>query len=325
MVKVRHDIDLTAFSMSLQPVRDRGAGTPASPIPISERPWWRWTLAIAAIAAGEAAELVWLLEHPPLYTSGTSGKPADLLEARFPLFETGRGGQVTYHGHQPAGGLCDVSDLKRRQPDVQGLCRRAGSNGSSAPSPPSAPRHRRTPRGPRDVGVSGVRPAARQGPGPSRTRSRPSAPTAALGFPSTASRSMSSPTSTHFSARSCPAASSIPAYGVTSLADLGLPVTMMDVDVALRAAFEDVFGGATHPLPENRRPGAASDRRKHRKALASRRRRCEIVSIAGVVVEWPRRFAVARSASAQAQPSRPRLPAAQKHRLDGAVTAVAHL
>ena len=51
-----------------------------------------------AIAAREAGELVWLLEHPPLYTSGTSGKAGDLLAPRFPLFATGRGGQVTYHG-----------------------------------------------------------------------------------------------------------------------------------------------------------------------------------------------------------------------------------
>src|SRR6201981_2301435 len=53
---------------------------------------------VADIAAHGAPELVWLLEHPPLYTSGTSGKPSDLLDPRFPLFATGRGGQLTYHG-----------------------------------------------------------------------------------------------------------------------------------------------------------------------------------------------------------------------------------
>ena len=58
----------------------------------------------AAIARGEAAERVWLLEHPPLYTAGTSSKPADLLDARFPVFETGRGGQVTYPGPGQRGG-----------------------------------------------------------------------------------------------------------------------------------------------------------------------------------------------------------------------------
>src|SRR5262249_32349041 len=69
-----------------------------------------------AIAAGEAGELVWLLEHPPLYTSGTSGKAADLLDARFPLFATGRGGQLTYHG--PGQRVAYVMlDLKRRPPD----------------------------------------------------------------------------------------------------------------------------------------------------------------------------------------------------------------
>src|SRR5438552_7225249 len=72
----------------------------------------------AAIAAGEAPELAWLLEHPPLYTSGTSGKAGDLLEARFPVFETGRGGQLTYHG--PGQRVAYVMlDLKRRQPDVR--------------------------------------------------------------------------------------------------------------------------------------------------------------------------------------------------------------
>jgi lipoyl(octanoyl) transferase len=51
-----------------------------------------------AIAAGAAAELVWLLEHPPLYTAGTSTNRADVIDARFPIYESGRGGQLTYHG-----------------------------------------------------------------------------------------------------------------------------------------------------------------------------------------------------------------------------------
>ena len=72
----------------------------------------------AAIAAGEAPELVWLLEHPPVYTSGTSGKPEDLRDPRFPLVPTGRGGQVTYHG--PGQRVAYVMlDLKRRRPDVR--------------------------------------------------------------------------------------------------------------------------------------------------------------------------------------------------------------
>ncbi|HXT07124.1 MAG TPA: lipoyl(octanoyl) transferase LipB [Roseiarcus sp.] len=71
-----------------------------------------------AIAAGAAAERVWLVEHPPLYTAGASAKRADLLDARFPVFKTGRGGQYTYHG--PGQRVAYVMlDLKRRRPDLR--------------------------------------------------------------------------------------------------------------------------------------------------------------------------------------------------------------
>ena len=71
-----------------------------------------------AIAAGAAAERVWLVEHPPLYTAGASAKRADLLDARFPVFKTGRGGQYTYHG--PGQRVAYVMlDLKRRLPDLR--------------------------------------------------------------------------------------------------------------------------------------------------------------------------------------------------------------
>src|SRR5438477_13073762 len=73
---------------------------------------------VAEIATHQARELVWLLEHPPLYTSGTSGKAQDLLEPRFPMFASGRGGQLTYHG--PVQRVAYVMmDLKRRRPDVR--------------------------------------------------------------------------------------------------------------------------------------------------------------------------------------------------------------
>lgn len=73
---------------------------------------------VAAISAGTARELVWLVEHPPLYTAGTSAKAADLLSADFPVFETGRGGEHTYHG--PGQRVAYVMlDLKRRNPDVR--------------------------------------------------------------------------------------------------------------------------------------------------------------------------------------------------------------
>jgi lipoyl(octanoyl) transferase len=73
---------------------------------------------VQAIRAGTAPETVWLLEHPPLYTAGTSAKPADLLTPRFPVYPAGRGGQYTYHG--PGQRVAYVMlDLKQRQPDVR--------------------------------------------------------------------------------------------------------------------------------------------------------------------------------------------------------------
>src|SRR5690242_13918551 len=72
----------------------------------------------AAISDGAAAELVWLLEHPPLYTAGTSARSADVLDERFPVYESGRGGQLTYHG--PGQRVAyTMLDLKHRSPDVR--------------------------------------------------------------------------------------------------------------------------------------------------------------------------------------------------------------
>src|SRR6187549_3023231 len=71
-----------------------------------------------AILAGRAPELVWLLEHPPLYTAGTSARPEELIEARFPVHHVGRGGQFAYHG--PGQRVAYVMlDLNRRKPDVR--------------------------------------------------------------------------------------------------------------------------------------------------------------------------------------------------------------
>jgi len=72
----------------------------------------------AAIHAGRADELVWLLEHPPVYTGGTSADPAELLSGRFPVFETGRGGRYTYHGPGQRVGYV-LLDLARRSKDVR--------------------------------------------------------------------------------------------------------------------------------------------------------------------------------------------------------------
>ena len=75
---------------------------------------------VADIREGTSPEQVWLLEHPPLYTAGTSAKPSDLIEKKFPVFETGRGGQYTYHGPGQRVGYV-MLDLKQRQktPDIK--------------------------------------------------------------------------------------------------------------------------------------------------------------------------------------------------------------
>ncbi len=73
---------------------------------------------VRAMQAGEAGELAWLVEHPPLYTAGTSAKGADLLSARFPVFPTGRGGQYTYHGPGQRVGYLMV-DLNTRGRDLR--------------------------------------------------------------------------------------------------------------------------------------------------------------------------------------------------------------
>ncbi|MDB5655107.1 MAG: lipoate-protein ligase, partial [Tardiphaga sp.] len=116
MVNDRQTLDIKPFS--------RGHDGPAVEWQVSDAPIpylqavTEMESRAARIADGIAPELVWLLEHPPLYTSGTSGKAADLLHARFPLFESGRGGQVTYHG--PGQRIAYVMlDLKARRPDVR--------------------------------------------------------------------------------------------------------------------------------------------------------------------------------------------------------------
>jgi len=72
----------------------------------------------AAVAAGDARELIWLLEHPPVYTGGTSADPAELIDPRFPVVQTGRGGRYTYHGPGQRVGYL-VLDLNRRGRDVR--------------------------------------------------------------------------------------------------------------------------------------------------------------------------------------------------------------
>src|SRR5215469_18370356 len=77
---------------------------------------------VAEIGRGEAGELVWLLKHPPIYTAGTSADDADLIDPRFPVYRTGRGGQFTYHGPGQRVGYV-MLNLKTRKPDVRGYVR----------------------------------------------------------------------------------------------------------------------------------------------------------------------------------------------------------
>src|SRR5487761_2048214 len=116
MVNDRQSLDLSTFARAA----DGGAVEwliSDAPVPYLEAVA-AMEARVADIGAGRAPELVWLLEHPPLYTSGTSGKAADLLDPRFPIFQTGRGGQYTYHG--PGQRVAYVMlDLKRRKPDVR--------------------------------------------------------------------------------------------------------------------------------------------------------------------------------------------------------------
>jgi lipoyl(octanoyl) transferase len=187
----------------------------------------------AAIAAGTAPELVWLLEHPPLYTSGTSAKDADLIDPRFPVYATGRGGQFTYHG--PGQRVVYLMlDLKRRKPDVRAYVASLEELIIRTLAAFNVSGERREDR----VGVW----VARPGKGAQHEDK-----IAAIGVRLKRWVSMHGiainvePNLSHFGGI-VPCGVADPRHGVTSLVDLGLPVTLPDVDVALKHAFEEVFG-----------------------------------------------------------------------------------
>jgi lipoyl(octanoyl) transferase len=241
MVNIRQNLDLTVFAASSGgDVEWRISDAPVDYLEAVAAMEAR----AAAIAAGEACELVWLLEHPPLYTSGTSGKTHDLLDARFPLFKTGRGGQVTYHG--PGQRVAYVLlDLKRRRPDVRAYVAALEEWIIRTLAAFNVRGERREDR----VGVWVARPD--KGAGFEDK-------IAAIGvrlkrWVSFHGISINvEPELGHFSAI-VPCGVADARYGVTSLVDLGLPVGLADVDIALRQAFEEVFG----PV-EARQPDAAA-------------------------------------------------------------------
>jgi lipoyl(octanoyl) transferase len=198
---------------------------------------------VGDIAAGNAPELVWLLEHPPLYTAGTSARPGDLVEARFPVHHVGRGGQFTYHG--PGQRVAYVMlDLKRRAPDVRRFVttleewvirtravfnvrgeRRDDRIGVWVRRPDKGPQHEDK------IAAIGV-----------RVKRWVTLHGLALNV---------EPDLSHFGGIvPCGVADS--RYGVTSLVDLGHPVTLHDVDAVLRQQFVPLLGTIAAPGSDGR-------------------------------------------------------------------------
>ena len=239
MVNDRQNLDLTTFALPL-PGGEVEWRISEAPVPYPDAIALMESR-VAAIANGDGAELVWLLEHPPLYTSGTSGNQGDLLEARFPLFSTGRGGQVTYHG--PGQRVAYVMlDLKRRKPDVRAYVASLEAWIIRTLAAFNVRGERREDR----VGVWVNRPDK----GPGREDKIAAIGVRLRRWVSFHGISINvEPDLSHFDAI-VPCGVVDPRYGVTSLADLGHPVSMMEVDIALRQAFTEVFGPTAASLPQ---------------------------------------------------------------------------
>jgi lipoyl(octanoyl) transferase len=191
------------------------------------------TARAAAIARGEAPELVWLLEHPVLYTAGTSARPHELLDARFPVHSAGRGGQFTYHGPGQRVGYV-MLDLKRRAPDVRRFVATIEQWLIDTLARFNVRGERRDDR----IGVWVRRPdkGAEREDKIAAIGIRVRQWVTLHGFALNVDPDLS-----HFSGI-VPCGVSEPRYGVTSLADLGLIVSMPEVDSALRATFAPLFG-----------------------------------------------------------------------------------
>jgi len=239
MVNDRQSLDLTTFAAPADSgavewlISDRPIPYPEAIAAMEAR--------VATIAADEAPERVWLLEHPALYTAGTSGRATDLLDPRFPVFASGRGGQLTYHG--PGQRVAYVMlDLKHRRPDVRAYVAALEQWIIRALAAFNVRGERREDR----VGVWVKRPDKGAGFEDKiaaigvRVRRWVSFHGVAINV---------EPDLTHFAAI-VPCGVSDPRYGVTSLADLGHPVSMAEVDIALRQAFEEVFGSASMRVPD---------------------------------------------------------------------------
>jgi lipoyl(octanoyl) transferase len=209
---------------------------------------------VAAIRAGTAPELVWLLQHPSLYTAGTSAKRGDLLTPdRFPVHATGRGGQYTYHG--PGQRVVYLMlDLRRRRLGVHRYVHLLEEWTIRSLARFNVRGERRADR----IGVWVVRPDKPPRPSLDGTSRPAEDKIAAIGvrvrhwvaFHGVAVNV--EPDLSHF-AGIVPCG--IAEHGVTSLVDLGLPVTMADVDAALKATFDAVFADAGAAEPVGQEPG----------------------------------------------------------------------
>ncbi|WP_276327940.1 lipoyl(octanoyl) transferase LipB [Paracoccus seriniphilus] len=189
----------------------------------------------AAIHAGTADELIWLVEHPPLYTAGTSARESDLLDARFPVHQAGRGGQYTYHG--PGQRIVYVMlDLNRRGKDVRKFVSGLEQWVIAALAEFGVSAEVRQGR----VGVWVTRPDKPPLPDGSPREDK----IAAIGVKLRRWVSFHGisinvePDLSHYTGI---VPCGISEHGVTSLVDLGLPVSMSDLDVALRDSFDEIF------------------------------------------------------------------------------------
>ena len=193
---------------------------------------------VEAILSGGASEMVWLVEHPPLYTAGTSAKPDELIEARFPVHQVGRGGQFTYHG--PGQRVAyTMLDLNRRKPDVRAYVGTLEEWIIRTLALFNVRGERREDR----IGVWVRRPDKGEGFEDKiaaigiRVRRWVTLHGIAINV---------EPELSHF-AGIVPCGVAEQRYGVTSLADLGIPVTMAEFDMALRREFDGLFGPSKLP------------------------------------------------------------------------------
>ncbi|HKH34101.1 MAG TPA: lipoyl(octanoyl) transferase LipB [Beijerinckiaceae bacterium] len=187
---------------------------------------------VAAIAERRARERVWLIEHPPLYTAGTSARDEDIVApARFPVFQSGRGGQLTYHG--PGQRVAyPMLDLNRRKPDLRAYVAALEAWLIATLAEFNIRGERREDR----IGVWVRRPE--KGP-------QVEDKIAAIGIRVRrwvtfhgVSLNVEPDLSHFFGIVPC----GVRDQGVTSIVDLGIPVTMPEVDTVMRGAFERVFG-----------------------------------------------------------------------------------